>query len=326
MLQNPVLPHIILRVTGNANSSIEPLHNLLRTLPTSRKHDWASCLPQVLFCYNTTPHQGTGESAFYLMFGQEPQLPVDFLLGRVQEPVPGGVQDWVVEHQARLRIAFEGARERLLAAAGRRKERHDQRVREAHLPVGQVVYLRDHGVRGRHKIQDLWSSVVHQVVKAPSVAPVNDPQRVRNVHRDMLKAVVRPETAASPPRPPSPPVLTALTDDPSTDSDLWLVVPDNHSSLPVVTPGASCPSVATPLQVRPIQEMPYPAGCFLPGLSASPTEQPSTSHQALRQTIRPTAGHHSNVHHLPQSTGPQDNAACPDPVSNSQFYVFRPWP
>uniref|UniRef100_A0A667X7X5 Gypsy retrotransposon integrase-like protein 1 n=1 Tax=Myripristis murdjan TaxID=586833 RepID=A0A667X7X5_9TELE len=56
------------------------LHNLLRTLPVSRKRDWVSCLPHVLFCYNTTPHQGTGESPFLLMFGREPRLPIDFLL------------------------------------------------------------------------------------------------------------------------------------------------------------------------------------------------------------------------------------------------------
>ncbi|KAI3359981.1 hypothetical protein L3Q82_014313, partial [Scortum barcoo] len=116
------------------------LHNLLRTLPASRKRDWASCLLQVLFCYNTTPHQSTGESPFYLMFGQKPRLPVDFLLGRVQDPTPGLV------HQARLQVAFEGAHERLRVAAGRRKERHDQQVRDAPLPVGQLVYLRDHGV------------------------------------------------------------------------------------------------------------------------------------------------------------------------------------
>lgn len=82
------------------------------------------------------------------MFGQEPLLPVDFLLGRVQDPVPGEVQDWVVEHCARLRVAFEGARERILAAAGRHKERHDQRVRDVPLSVGQLMYLWDHGVRG----------------------------------------------------------------------------------------------------------------------------------------------------------------------------------
>uniref|UniRef100_A0A9J8A250 Integrase catalytic domain-containing protein n=1 Tax=Cyprinus carpio carpio TaxID=630221 RepID=A0A9J8A250_CYPCA len=51
----------------------QTLHNLLRTLPVSRKRDWASCLPQILFCYNTTPHQSTGESPYFLMFGQEPR-------------------------------------------------------------------------------------------------------------------------------------------------------------------------------------------------------------------------------------------------------------
>lgn len=82
------------------------------------------------------------------MFGQEPLLPVDFLLGRVQDPVPGEVQDWVAEHQARLHVAFEGARERLVAAAGRRKKRYDQLVQGALLLLGPLVYLQDHSVRG----------------------------------------------------------------------------------------------------------------------------------------------------------------------------------
>lgn len=87
------------------------LHNLLRTLPVSQKRDWVSCPAVVLFCYNTTPNQGTGESPFLLMYGHEPQLPIDFLLGNVQDPAPGQVQDWLVEHQARLEVAFENARE-----------------------------------------------------------------------------------------------------------------------------------------------------------------------------------------------------------------------
>ena len=51
------------------------------------------------------------------MFGQDPQLPVDFLLGRVQEPVAGSAHDWIVEHQYRLCHAFEGATKNLAAAA-----------------------------------------------------------------------------------------------------------------------------------------------------------------------------------------------------------------
>lgn len=67
------------------------LHHLLRTMPTTQKRSWASCLPQVLFCYNSTPHQVTGECPFFLMFGCEPRLPIDLQLGRVQDPEPGNV-------------------------------------------------------------------------------------------------------------------------------------------------------------------------------------------------------------------------------------------
>ncbi|XP_049326014.1 macrophage mannose receptor 1-like [Astyanax mexicanus] len=52
---------------------------------------------------------------------------------------PGEVQDWVVEHQARFKLGFEEAREQLLVAAGRQKERHDQWVRELPLWEGQLV-------------------------------------------------------------------------------------------------------------------------------------------------------------------------------------------
>lgn len=38
------------------------LHNLLRALPTSRKRDWTACLPQLLYAYNITPYQSTGEN------------------------------------------------------------------------------------------------------------------------------------------------------------------------------------------------------------------------------------------------------------------------
>ncbi|XP_076131023.1 retrovirus-related Pol polyprotein from transposon opus [Alosa pseudoharengus] len=173
------------------------MHNLLRTLPVSQKRDWNSCLPQILYCYNTTPHQATGESPFFLMFGQEPRLPLDFLLGNVPEPAGATVHEWVQEHQARLQLAFHGARERLQASATRRKANHDRRVREAPLEEGQLVYRRDLGVRGRHKIHDLWNSAVHQVLRAPkgggtvyTVAPVNDLNKARQVHRSLLKPVV----------------------------------------------------------------------------------------------------------------------------------------
>ncbi len=116
---------------------------------------------------------------------------------RVQEPLAGSDHRWILEQQDRLQVAFVGARERLGAAANRRKARHDLQVREAPLKEGQLVYLRDYSVRGRCKIQDLWSSVAYQVMRAPkeggavyTIASTTDLGKVKHVHRSLLKAQI----------------------------------------------------------------------------------------------------------------------------------------
>ncbi|KAI9531530.1 hypothetical protein NQZ68_040191 [Dissostichus eleginoides] len=144
-----------------------------------------------------------------------------------------------------------------------------------------------------------------------------------------MKAVVQPENASPPSSVPSPPALHALDLDSSSDSDLWLLVPENHIPQLSVAPVASCPSgpsVETLYQSRPVPEASLHGVSSSPVPSASTTNQPSTSQQALRRTVRSTAGHHSNVHHLLRPSGPQDaGSALTAPVSNGQSVVFRPW-
>ncbi|KAK7918908.1 hypothetical protein WMY93_010192 [Mugilogobius chulae] len=230
------------------------LHNLLRTLPSSQKHDWAS----------------TGESPFFLMFGREPRLPVDFALGHVQEPLPGTVQHWVTEHCSKLKVAFAGARERLLTNANRRKERHDFHVREAPLQVGQLVYLRDHGARGRHKIQDLWRPDLYQVLKVPTgdgpvytVAPAANLQATRNVHRDMLKAHVGHGLALEPHEGGPSRVEPAVTEG-LRNGDSWFLVTGNLGA-----PGPVMPSGPGPLgdnAIPPLEDAPTGSRVDMPAL------------------------------------------------------------
>lgn len=292
------------------------LHNLLRTLPRSRKRDWATCLPQVLFCYNSTPHQVTGESPHFLMFGQEPRLPIDFLLGRVAEPAAGSVHQWVLEHQIRLQVAFEGVQDRLQVAADGRKARHDVHVNDVPLEEGQRVYLRDLSVRGRHKIHDLWSPVVYQVTRAPSaggsvyaIAPMGNLQQVRHVHRTLLKACV--EGALQTVGPPDcPPVLAPqqLNSDESDDEDLLAFVPEQ------------CPALRAP--VRDQGQHPSVVGRPEAPVNYDPGEGPSIpltgSLQSvgeglggLRRTTRVGAGKHSNPHRLPRMIGERVGNGAP---------------
>lgn len=272
------------------------------------------------------------------MFGREPRLPVDFLLGRVQDPVLGKVQDWVAEHQARLRVAFEGAHDRLLVAAGRHKDRHDQRVHDEPLRVGQLVYLRDHSARGRHKICDIWSSVVYQVLRAPrgegaAIAPVDDLEKVHNVHRNMLKAKVGPDLAGPPPAsPPAPPLPSAVLEGNSySDDDLWVLVPETPlpSAAPVAGNARSMePLAATLLGDSLVLGTPLAQGSArMLGSSPPPVDSVSVSQPAVRRTGRSTPGQHPNVHRLPRPVGCIDRevAGPSRAVSNVQSAFHRPW-
>ena len=310
------------------------LHDLLRTLPVSRKRDWNSCLPQVLYAYNTTPHQATGESPFLLMFGQEPRLPVDFLLGRIQDPVGGSVHEWLEEHQARLQIAFEGACDRLQAAAERRKNNNDQHVREVPLRDGQLVWLRNLGVRGRHKIQDQWVPVMYLVLRAPreggtvyTIAPKDDLTQARQVHRSLLKAVV----GVDPPRsvsPPSLPEQPPSEDELSCDGDWLLLRPENplHPSAQAEAVTQTTPPVLGP---PPDPGPPVPSSSveIVPVVAGTSSSLPVGGGIAVRRTARSTAGHHSNVHRLPRATGRGEQGGGNPPVlvSNAVVAIFRPW-
>ena len=315
------------------------LHNLLLALPASRKRDWHSCLPQVLYSYNTTPHQSTGESPFYLMFGQEPRLPVDFLLGRVSDPVGGEVHEWIQEHQNRLQLAIDGARERLKVAAERRRN-HDNHVQDDPLKVGQLVWLRDHSARGRHKIQDLWGPVVYRVVKAPreggpvyTIAPMDDQTKVRQVHRTLLKAVAgaAPQGSALPPCPP-PLDRPRSEDELPFDGDLFMLGPET----PVAAPART--AVVTQTTPRLLLPPPDSAGSESPSApSTAVADPPSVSlavpsasydgESEVRRSARSTAGQHTNLYHLPRPVGNLASGAAnpPGPVSNAVTALFRPW-
>ena len=77
--------------------------------------------------------------------------------------------DWVRRHRNRLHEAHELADKQQRIAAATRKERHDVTVTESTLAIGDFVYNRDRTCRGRNKIQDIWSPIVHVVICGPYV-------------------------------------------------------------------------------------------------------------------------------------------------------------
>ena len=133
--------------------------------------------------YNSTPHASTGYSPHYLLFGQECRLPVDVLLGVDDESVADDW--WVPQHHHRLREAHERAYAQMDQHADQRKLRHDRQARPLILAVGDHVYMRKHGMRGRNKMQDAWLAAPYRVRdragRRPGRCPLREPGRFEAV-------------------------------------------------------------------------------------------------------------------------------------------------
>ncbi len=98
----------------------------------------------------------------YLLFGVQPHLPIDALLGG--EEVSEGKQDWLSVHQERLRYAHEKAREYSEEKALERVTRLNAKAFCPQVFVGVLVYLHQR-FPGRNKIQDAWSPNMYRVVE-----------------------------------------------------------------------------------------------------------------------------------------------------------------
>ncbi|XP_043999798.1 uncharacterized protein LOC122846747 [Gambusia affinis] len=234
-----------------------------------------------------------------------------------------------------LQQALGKNRTEVTQAAERRKKNNDQRVKDAPLKEGQFVLLRQLGARGRHKIQDVWGSVVHKVLKAPkergsvyTIAPVDDELKIKTVHRTMLKPVVW--TGSPVGSVLSSPLLDQLpSEEDLSDEGDFLVMRVRSLSPPPAQGAVVTQQTPHPwATVQPDQELPGPSRIQGPLEVELPSlPQPATSRESVRRTQRATAGQHSNVHHLPRPAGAPEQQVgyLPDPVLNTVTAVFRPW-
>lgn len=197
--------------------------------------------------------------------------------------------------------------------------------------------MRDFSARGPHKIRDRWHSTRYRVLRAPkqggvvyTIDPVENPTQVRHIHRLMLKAVVSVDSPASAPAQDSPPGEEPVSEACSFDYDLAVF---GQQPAGVASTSSSAPSesavqvpVSTSTSARDCSQR-GPPTVSRPKASksrfVSPVLAPNSSPVALRCTARSTAGHHSNVHHLPRPAGGVSGA--PAPMSSAVVALFRPW-
>jgi transposase InsO family protein len=244
------------------------LHDLLRTLPPVQKSRWPQHLQEVVQAYNVTPHASTGFAPYLLLFGREPRLPVDSLLGQPL-PTAAGAVDWIQQHQYRLHQAHQKAADHL-AAAARHRELHHPIRGGPRLGLGDLVYRRNRVV-GRNKTQDRWRPELYVVTSQPSDSVCHimprggGPEMVLN-RRDVLPAKILPPCASLPPSripvPKHPPACLRFSDTEDDDDDgQWVWKPSGRrgTSAPAARPDQRRAHPARPRAALQAPDAPPPA-------------------------------------------------------------------
>ena len=70
--------HLVNGITERFNRT---LISMLGILDPEQQHNWKNYIHPLVHAYNCTAHDSTGFSPYYLMFGRQPNLPVDLVFG-----------------------------------------------------------------------------------------------------------------------------------------------------------------------------------------------------------------------------------------------------
>jgi len=196
------------KLTGTNKSRTTPYHpmgngvterfnrsllGMLRTLSDENKANWKSSITGLVHAYNSTVHDSTGYSPFFLMFGRKPRLPIDVLFHLNSAQQETDYVTYIANLKDRLVHTYDICSRRLEKSAKANKKRYDRKSRGAVPTIGDWVLLKNVGLKGKHKLANKWKKEVYLVVGKPDESiPVYQIQResnkgdIKTVHRNLL--------------------------------------------------------------------------------------------------------------------------------------------
>jgi len=151
-----------------------------------KQSDWDLLLPLAAFSYNSSIHTGTKFTPFELVFGHNPETPVQ----NSAPPPQYNYDDYVSSLKHRLYAAQQMAKENLQEAKIKSKIQYDKNSREVNYKIGDKVYLeikvtpKGLATKFRSRYEGPYS--VTEIHKGNTVTIKRKNSEIR-VHKDRIK-------------------------------------------------------------------------------------------------------------------------------------------
>ena len=180
------------------NSQVErfnrTLLSMLRTLPEKYNSSWSDHINMVVSAYNSTRHDSTGYSPFFLLFGWHPRLPIDLILDIDQSTFNGNYHEYVQTWRSAMIEAYDIARKKASTSSTWSKQDYDWRLQAVDFEENDRVLVRNLSERGGlGKLRSFWEKEIYVVIRRKDAnSPVYEIKResvegpIRTLHINLL--------------------------------------------------------------------------------------------------------------------------------------------
>ena len=122
---------------GQVERYNQTLLQRLGTMMESKKSDWKVHVPSLVHAYNSTFHDSTGYSPFFLMIGRHPRLAIDAFVGLCPDHMNATKQtEYVRKLRQHLNLAYEKGSKAAKRTGLLNKSKYDLKARSSFLEPG----------------------------------------------------------------------------------------------------------------------------------------------------------------------------------------------
>jgi len=199
---NPIYYHEPNGICERHNGTIT---SILRKRVSQNPKDWSKYLHEATFAINTTVHSVTRFTPFFLVYGRNPNLPIDNLLPTIPDCLDDN-ESRVAEK--RLQTALPIANANTVEAQEKERAKHDSRHTHLQFKVGDLVLMKNLSTKKNEtrKLKPIWKGpyeVINHIPDKSSVqiqrhpTPRNKVPKLITAHVSHLKLFLIPEKSNS---------------------------------------------------------------------------------------------------------------------------------